>query len=144
MLNLSGQVVGINSAVRANANNIGFAIPMDMVLKLLPMLLRDGEIKRSAIGIWVDTVSPADAQKMGLAKRRGAKVTRVVTGGAADRAGLAAGDVILSFDGKPIANPNELRWLASIAGVGRKLELELARGKRVFKLKITLDALKAE
>ncbi|HZO16666.1 MAG TPA: trypsin-like peptidase domain-containing protein, partial [Polyangiaceae bacterium] len=54
LLNLSGQVVGINAAVRANANNIGFAIPMDMIVQLLPMLLRDGKVHRSAIGIYVD------------------------------------------------------------------------------------------
>lgn len=144
LLNLAGQVVGINSAVRANANNIGFAIPMEMVLKLLPMLLRDGEIKRSAIGIWVDDVSPSDVKTAKRGSRRGAKVTRVVTGGGADRAGLATGDVVLSFDGKPIKNSNELRWLASIAGIGRKVEVELARGKRVFKLFVTLDPLKAE
>src|SRR5207249_8686486 len=103
LLNMAGQVIGINSAVRANANSIGFAIPMEMVVQLLPMLLKDGKITRSAIGIVVDEVSAADAERInkgatGLASasmRRGAKVLKVIAGGAGEAAGLATGDVIL-------------------------------------------------
>jgi serine protease Do len=143
LLNLAGQVVGINAAVRANANNIGFAIPMDMVVQLLPMLLRDGKIRRSAIGIWVDELSPDDATRLKIA-RKGAKVKRVLPGKAAEKAGLAEGDIILAFDEKPVEDPNELRWLASIAGVGKTVSLRVARGERVFDLNATLGELEAE
>ena len=140
LLNLAGQVVGMNAAVRANANNIGFAIPMEMVVRLLPILLRDGQIRRSAIGIAVHPVSLEDAQSV---KRppKGAKVTRVMPGKAAAKAGIALGDIILSFDGKPIANPHELRWLASIAGVNKTVTLKVARGERVFDMRVTLGEL---
>jgi serine protease Do len=139
LLNLSGQVVGINAAVRANANNIGFAIPIDMVVQLLPMLLRDGKVQRSAIGIWVEDVSGDEAKRLKLDRRRGARVAKVIPGQAAERAGLAVGDVILAFDSKPIADPNELRWLASIAGVNKAVPVRVARGERVFDIQVTLD-----
>jgi serine protease Do len=140
LLNLSGQVVGINSAVRANANNIGFAIPMDMVVQLLPMLIRDGKVRRSAMGIYVDELTPDDAKRLSR-PRSGAKVTRVLPGKSADKAGLAAGDIILVFDGKAVSDPNELRWLASVAGVNKSVSLRVARGERIFDMRVTLGEL---
>jgi len=138
LLNLAGQAVGINAAVRANANNIGFAIPMNMVLQLLPMLLKDGKVSRSAIGIYVDPVSEADRSRLNLPNRKGAVVTKVLAGKAADRAGLARGDVILAFNDAAVEDPNELRWLASIAGVNKTVSLRVARGDRIFNMKVTL------
>jgi serine protease Do len=139
LLNLAGQVVGINAAVRANANSIGFAIPMDMIVQLLPMLLKDGKIRRSAIGIFVDDLSPEDVKRLG--KREGAKVTRVLPGKSADRAGIAVGDVLLSFNAKPVKDPNDLRWLASIAGVNNTVPVRVSRGDRVFDVRVTLGEL---
>jgi serine protease Do len=141
LLNLKGEVVGINAAVRANANSIGFAIPINMVKQLLPMLLRDGKIRRSAIGIVVDLLTPAQAERLKRPDRKGAWVKDVLRGGAADRAGLAEDDVILAFDGKPISDPNELRWLASIAGVNKVVVLRIARLERVFDVRVTLGEL---
>lgn len=140
LLNLAGQVVGINAAVRANANNIGFAIPMEMVVQLLPTLLRDGKITRSALGVLVDEISPEDAKRLGT-KRQGAKVTKVLPGKAADRAGVSAGDIILEFDKAPIKDTNELRWLASIAGVNKTVPMKVARGDRVFEMRVTMTEL---
>ena len=142
LLNLAGQVVGINSAVRANANNIGFAIPMEMVVQLLPKLLRDGKITRSALGVLVDELSPEDVKRLGD-KRQGAKVTKVLPGKAAERAGVAAGDIILEFDKEPIQDTNELRWLASIAGVNKTVPIKVARGDRVFEMRVTLSELES-
>jgi serine protease Do len=141
LLNMAGQVVGINAAVRANANSIGFAIPMEMVVQLLPMLLKDGKITRSAIGIVVDEVTQSDAERLTKGVRRGAKVMKVISGGAGEQAGLAAGDVILTFEGKPVKDPNELRWLASIGGVSKAVTLRVARGERTFDMRVTLGEL---
>jgi serine protease Do len=141
LLNVRGEVVGINAAVRANANNIGFAIPINMVKQLLPMLLRDGKIRRSAIGVVVDVLNATEADRLKRPDRRGAWVIRVVPGGPADRAAIAPDDVILAFDGKPISDPNELRWLASIAGVSKATMVQVSRGGRVFDVRITLEEL---
>jgi serine protease Do len=136
-------VVGINAAVRANANNIGFAIPINMVKQLLPMLLRDAKIRRSAIGVVVDWLSPVQAERLKRPDRKGAWVKDVVAGGPADRAGISPDDVILGFDGKTVSDPNELRWLASIAGVNKVVTLRVARMERVFDIRVTLGELPA-
>jgi serine protease Do len=141
LLNLKGEVVGINAAVRANANNIGFAIPINMVKQLLPMLLRDGKIRRSAIGVTVDALNTIEAGRLHRPDRKGAWVKSVIAGGPADRAGLAPDDVIVGFEGKSISDPNELRWMASIAGVNKVATVRVARGDRVFDLRVTLGEL---
>jgi serine protease Do len=141
LLNIRGEVVGINSAVRANANNIGFAIPINMVKQLLPMLLKDGKIRRSAIGVVVDPLNPRELARLHRPDRKGAWVTRVVPNGPADKAGIAPDDVIVGFDGRTIADPNELRWFASIAGVSKAAVVKIARGERVFDVRVTLGEL---
>jgi serine protease Do len=141
LLNLRGEVVGINAAVRANANNIGFAIPVNMVKQLLPMLLRDGRIRRSAIGVVVDWLNAIESNRLKRPDRKGAWVKSVLAGGPADRAGVSPDDVILAFDGKSISDPNELRWLASIAGVNKVVTLRIARQDRVFEVRVTLGEL---
>ncbi len=141
LLNMRGEVVGINAAVRANANNIGFAIPINMVKQLMPMLLRDGKIRRSALGVFVDALNPIEAGRLRRPDRKGAWVQKVIAGGPADRAGLSADDVIVGFDGKPVSDPNELRWLASIAGVNKTITLRIARLERVFEVRVVLGEL---
>ncbi len=141
LLDAAGQVVGINTAIRARANNIGFAIPINMVKELVPRLIKDGRLKRSAIGIVVAGVTPEDIARLGLSERGGALVREVKPGSAGDRAGLGEDDVILQFDGQPISGPERLRWLASVAGVGREVSLKVARGKRSFDLKLSLGEL---
>jgi serine protease Do len=141
LLDLEGRVVGINSAVRQNANGIGFAIPINMVKQLLPMLLTEGKVRRSAIGIIVDEIDADDATRLGRKDRRGALVKGVRPGGPADQAGLAVNDVILAFEGTPIADPNALRWYASIFGVGKSAKVRVARGPREFELQVLLGPL---
>jgi serine protease Do len=143
LLNMKGEVVGINAAVRANANNIGFAIPINMVRQLLPMLLRDGKIRRSQIGLFVDALNIIEAGRLKRPDRKGAWVKSVIAGGPADRAGIAPDDVIIGFDGKTISDPNELRWLASIAGVNKTVSLRIARVERIFDVRVTLGELES-
>jgi serine protease Do len=141
LLNLRGEVVGINSAVRANANSIGFAIPINMVRQLLPMLLRDGKVRRSAVGVVVDALNPIEAGRLKRPDRKGAWVKSVIPGGPADRAGVAPDDVIVAFDGTAVSDPNQLRWLASIAGVNKVVTVRIARLDRIFEVRLTLGEL---
>jgi serine protease Do len=141
LLDTGGRVVGINTAIRAEANSIGFAIPVNMVRDLLPRLLKDGGIKRSAVGVQVSSVLPDDVARLGLAVALGALVRVVVPGGPADVAGLKVDDVIMEFDNKPINGPERLRWLASLAGIGNEVGLKVARGTRLFELRVKLVAL---
>ena len=141
LINLKGEVVGINTAIRANANNIGFAIPINMVKQLIPMLVREGKVKRSALGITVGGIGEEDMARLKRSDRKGALVRGVQPGGAAARAGLAEDDVILAFNGLPIQDPEELRWHASVAGIGTAATVKVARGDRIFEVKATLGAL---
>jgi serine protease Do len=139
--------VGINSAIRGGgAQGIGFAIPINMVKQLLPMLLRDGHVTRSALGVHIidpRQLSAEDRQALGLPEERlqGAVIEGVVAGGPADKAGLQPGDVIVAFDGAPIERASQLQWLASTAGVGRSVTLRVQREGKTFDLKVMLGRL---
>ncbi|HYQ03110.1 MAG TPA: trypsin-like peptidase domain-containing protein [Polyangiaceae bacterium] len=144
LLDMAGNVVGINTAIRAQANSIGFAIPINMVKELLPRVLKDGHIKRSAIGVHVSSVLPEDMDRLKLGDENGALVRVIVPGGPADRAGLQVDDVIQAFDGEALTGPERLRWVASLAGVGKPATLRVVRGGRTFDLKVTLVELPDE
>lgn len=144
LIDLAGRVVGINTAIRAQANSIGFAIPMNMVRELLPRLIKDGRILRSAIGLHVAALQPDDATRLGVATPAGAVVLRVMPGGPGDRAGLQVNDVIVGFDGVAISGPELLRWKTSLAGIGTKSSVRVERGKRSFDLQVTLGKLEEE
>jgi len=141
LLDMAGRVVGMNTAIRAKANNIGFAIPVNMIKELLPRLLADGNVKRSAIGVVVAPLMPEDRERLKLPEETGVLVSVVVPGGPADKAGLKVDDVILSFQGEVLPNPDRLRWVASLAGVGKTVTLRVARGGRLFDLQVKLEAL---
>ncbi len=141
LIDLAGRVVGMNTAIRRSANNIGFAIPVNMIKELLPRLIADGGIKRSAIGVVVAPLMPEDRERLKLAEESGVLVSVVVPGGPAEKAGLAVDDVIVSFQGEPLPSPDRLRWLASLGGVGKTVTLRVARAGRVFDLQVKLDAL---
>ncbi len=144
LLDMAGNVVGINTAIRANSNSIGFAIPINMVKELLPRVLKDGHIKRSAIGVHVSSVLPDDMERLKLGDENGALVRVIVPGGPADRAGLQVDDVIQAFEGEALTGPERLRWVASLAGVGKPVTLRVVRGGRTFDLKVTLVELPNE
>jgi len=139
LVNMYGEVIGINSAINAAGQGIGFAIPINMVKRLLPQLVEKGKVTRSWIGIKIQPVTRELAQSFGLSRPQGALVAEVVPGGPAAAAGIREEDIILSFDGKPIDESSDLPWLASVAGVGRKVPLTIWRGgkKRGFKITLT-------
>lgn len=148
LLNLKGEVVGINAAIRAGgAQGIGFAIPINMVKQLLPMLLRDGHVTRSALGINIDdarALTDDDRHALGIpASERllGAVIVLVAPGGPAARAGLVTGDIVVAFEDQPIERSAQLRWLASTSGVGRTVKLRVRRAANLFDVKVTLGRL---
>lgn len=120
LLNLAGEVIGINTAINPEANSIGFAIPSDMVRELLPRLLKDGVIERGAIGVHV-----AD-------ERSGARIVRVIPGGPAEAAGIQPGDIVVRVGDHDIADATALRWRVSLSKIGSSTPLHVLRnGKRV-------------
>jgi serine protease Do len=148
LLNLRGAVVGINTAIRGGgAQGIGFAIPINMVKQLLPMLLRDGHVTRSALGVRIIDVHQLSSDDRAALKLpegthiAGAVIEYVTPGGPADKGGIAPGDIIVAFEGQTIERSAQLQWLASTSGVGRPVTLRVQRAQKPFEVKVTLGEL---
>ncbi len=140
LLNLAGEVIGINSAVNAAGQGIGFAIPVNLVKKLLPDLKARGHVQRSWMGVAISRVDPALASELGLDRPRGALISQLVADGPAYKAGLKPGDVITKFDGKVVEDSSDLPLLAATAGVGRTVAIELLRDRELRSARLTLRA----
>ena len=127
LLDLGGNVVGVNTAINVQAHKIGYAIPINMVRELLPNLIGQGHIERAAIGAVISSLKPVDMPRIGVDSLKGALVRQVSEGGPGAQAGLAIDDVILEFNGREIPGPWALRWAMSLAGVGSVVKLVVRR-----------------
>jgi S1-C subfamily serine protease len=123
LLNMRGEVVGINTAINAKAQGLAFAVPIDMAKRVVADLRKFGRVQRGWLGL-----RPVDPRAVGLDLPTGALVGVVVPGGPAFRAGLRRGDLVLAFDGLPVEDAERLRWLAANAGVGKQVTLRVRRG----------------
>lgn len=130
LINMRGEVIGINTAINAAGAGIGFAIPMNMVKRMLPDLKKKGRYSRSWIGIKIQPLTDDLAKSYGRESPVGALVSEVVSSSPAEQAGLKEGDVIILFDGKVVRNSSDLPLYASMAGIGKRVELKLWRDGR--------------
>ena len=140
LVNIKGQVVGINAAVLGKAQGIGFAIPSNMAKKLLPQL-STGRIERSWLGVKVEPVTTRVARALKLDRVVGAYIEQVVAGSPAHKAGLRPSDVILKFDGQEIRQSRDLHWLAASAGIGAEVAMHVYRDHKILVMKVTLAPL---
>jgi serine protease Do len=131
LINLRGEVIGINTAINPRANTIGFAVPINMAKAILPQLRADGKVTRGWLGVVIQDVTPELAEEFKLQENKGALVSKVVPDGPAAEAGLERGDVIVEFDGKPIDEMKELPRVVAATPVEKKVGLVVVReGKR--------------
>src|SRR5262245_1708476 len=131
LLNLSGEVIGINTAIRPAANTIGFAVPVNMAKDILPQLRTKGSVTRGWIGVVIQKITPEISQHLDIEGSTGALVSKVMPGGPADDAGIKRYDGILSFDGKEIGEMNELPRVVAATPVGKKVPVVVLRdGKK--------------
>lgn len=140
LLNTRGEVVGINTAVSAQGQGIGFAIPSNMVMQILPQLKAHGKVRRSWLGIYVAEV-PIALKKQLKIKGGGALIKNVVRGVPAEMAKLKPGDVIVKFDNQPVNDASKLSWMASMKGIGKKVPVEFYRGTQRMGTHLKLGAL---
>ena len=132
LLNLAGEVIGINTAINREANTIGFAVPINMAKGILPQLRASGKVTRGWLGVVIQGVSSEIAEQLELPEAKGALVSKVVEEGPADEAGLQQGDVIREFDGQPIDDFDDLPRVVASTPVGKKVSVAVIRnGKRV-------------
>jgi serine protease Do len=144
LVNLKGEVVGISNAVDQRAQGIGFAIPINIVKKILPQLKTKGLVARGYIGVLVDNLTPEIARKMGVPKGTlGSMVTHVYSRQPAHRAGIQAYDIIVEFNSKPIHSGNDLVAAVTSVEVGESVLVKVLRsGKsKTFKIKVGQRAL---
>ena len=138
LINLSGEVIGINTAIISSGQGIGFAIPSNMAKKISPQLKEKGKVTRGWIGVSVQSVTPEIAQALGLKEPRGALVGEVVPGGPADAAGIKRGDVIASFDGKEINKIGELPLVVAETPAGKTVNAKVIRDSKELSLTVKL------
>ncbi|MGH8225000.1 MAG: DegQ family serine endoprotease [Gammaproteobacteria bacterium] len=136
MINLKGELVGINSAIATNTGTnigIGFAIPIDLAKTVMDQLIKYGKVERGVLGVEVQSLSPALAQQFKLPNGvSGGLITQVVKGSAADKAGLKQGDIITAINGQSVKDPNALAGYIGIRRIGSPLTLTVYRdGKKM-------------
>jgi serine protease Do len=127
LLNIEGRVIGINTAIYAQAQGIGFAIPVDRAKKVIQDLLRYGQVHSAWIGAVTATLTPEEAKRIGSRATRGALVARVFSNSPAQAAGLKIGDVIISVDGRPVDSRESFSTYTSTAASGQPLSLVISR-----------------
>jgi serine protease Do len=133
LLNLAGEVIGINTAIKPGANTIGFAVPIDMAKAVLPQLRASGHVTRGWLGVVIQGVSPEIAEKLGLSETKGALVSKVVEDGPGAKAGIEEADVIREFDGHPVDEYGDLPKIVASTPVNKKVDIAVIRdGKRVM------------
>jgi serine protease Do len=138
LLNTRGEVVGMNTAMNANAQGIAFAIPINMVKAIVPLLRERGRAPRSWLGLLSQPVTASLQRAFGLPDMHGALVAEVLAGSPAEASGLQPGDVVLEFDGRPIRRADDLQWLVATSRPGRHVGLAVRRKDTVLRLETTM------
>jgi serine protease Do len=138
LLNLKGDVVGINTAVIASAHGIGFAISASTAKSVVKELIAKGRVVRASLGVVAVSLTPQIAYTNDLPIERGALVLRVDEGGAADAAGVEPGDVITSVAGRPVTNLHHLHAVLGRHRIGEAVDVSVWRGGRVVTLRPVL------
>ncbi len=146
LVNLKGELVGINSAILSGSGGnigIGFAIPVNMVKGVMDQLIKYGQVKRGILGVNIYNVTPEIAKEFGLAETTGALVAGVAPGSSAERAGIKTGDIITSINGVTMKGAGELRNAIGMLRVGDKVEIGFLRDGKPQKV-IALIAERSE
>ena len=144
MFNIKGEVIGINSAIFSPSGGsvgIGFAIPSSIARLVVAQLKEHGETRRGWLGVRIQKVTDDMAEGLGLKKASGALVVVTDDNGPAHEAGIEAGDVILSFDGKDVPEMSVLPWIVARTDIGRAVDVVVWRKGKRKKLSVTVARL---
>jgi len=144
LCDMKGRVIGINTAIAANGQGIGFAIPINMAKQLLPQLLEHGSVTRGWLGVQIQRVTPALAKTFKLGDSHGALVGQVFDDSPASKAKLQRGDVITKFNGKDIKEYDDLPRIVAATPPGAAVDVTVLRDGKERNLKATLEKMKEE
>ncbi|HXG79885.1 MAG TPA: DegQ family serine endoprotease [Methyloceanibacter sp.] len=143
LIDMEGKLVGINTAIfsrSGGSHGIGFAIPSNMVRVVVQSALQGGKVQRPWFGATLQNITPDIADSLGLEAPSGALIAKVHPKGPAARAGLRAGDIVLSVDEKPVQDPQAFRYRFITKGIGGAAEIGVLRQNQRIKTKINLIA----
>jgi serine protease Do len=138
LLDLQGRVVGINTAIVASGQGIGFAIPINMAKTIVSQLKDKGEVTRGWLGVGIQDLTPELAEYYGLEQRKGVLVTQTFEGDPAHKAGVRQNDIIIAIDDQPVATGRELSSIIANTPVGENTKIKLIRNGREMTLTATV------
>jgi serine protease DegQ len=139
LVDVRGELVGINSAIYSESGGslgIGFAIPVSIAKQVMEQLVKTGRVNRGWLGVQMEEITPEQARQLGLPDQNGALVSAVVPGGPAQRAGLRAGDVVRTSNGKSIADSGMLLREITALAPGQTAELTIWRNGKEQQVKV--------
>lgn len=140
LLNVYGEVIGINTAIVAAGQGIGFAIPVNMAKPIFTQLIQKGNVSRGWMGVTIQPLTEELARSFGINKVRGALINDIMAGSPADKAGIRQGDVITAFNGTEVKDPAHLQRLVAEAGVGKLVKVTVFRDGKALELSMTLTS----
>ncbi|MEK7700873.1 MAG: PDZ domain-containing protein, partial [candidate division NC10 bacterium] len=129
LVNMQGEVIGINTAIVAGGSGIGFAIPSNMARKIYTELRDKGRVTRGWLGVSIQPLSPDLAREFGVRDTRGVLVNEVVPDSPAAKAGLQRGDIIVEFDGKKLEGPGDLQRAVGLFAPDQVVKLKIWRAQ---------------
>lgn len=141
LFNTQGEVVGINTAIIASGQGIGFATPINMAKEILPQLITKGEVSRGWLGISIVELTLVQAKKLGLTDLKGAYVGEVVEGSPAGRAGIQSGDMIVEFNDQSVDHSRTLPTLVAKLPPGSQAKIIFLHDGKRFEQTVTLGSL---
>jgi serine protease Do len=144
LFNMNGDVIGINTAIYSQTGGsigIGFSNPSNLVRSVVAQIVEFGRTKRGWLGVRIQTVTDEIAESLGLDKARGALVAGVTENGPAEKAKIEAGDVVTSFDDKPVTNMNALPRIVAETAIGKTVSVEVWRKGKLVKLQVNVGEL---
>ena len=147
MFNMDGEVIGVNTAIfspTGGSVGVGFSVPSSIVSRVISQLQQFGQTRRGWLGVRIQTVTDEIAESIGLDGTRGALVSSVTDKGPAEAGGIKAGDVILSFDSKPVDSMRELPRIVAETDIGKSVPVEVWRDERQQTVAIKIGELAEE
>ena len=139
LFNLKGEVVGVNTAIVARGQGIGFAIPIDLAEFVIEQLKSDGKVARGWLGVYVQKVTPEIASSFGLKENEGALVSDLSPDGPAEKAGIKRGDVVVEFNGKKVKDVSDLTNLAAETAPGSDVDVKIVEDGKTKTIKVKLE-----
>ena len=144
LINLFGEVIGINTAINPRANTIGFAVPVNIAKDILPQLRFTGRVSRGWLGVYIQAIDETTAELMELETGKGALISKVEPGGPASEAGMERGDVIIEFNGEEISEMESLPRVVARTPVGTNVNVIVLRKGKHKTLTVKLGELDGE